>query len=297
MQKYPNRNGSREINVCKTLAFMFAEILYASLFKTGWRATAHAVSKSVDPERITKMKRMSAFAASVVAMGFYTAPVGAQITGTIQGLSQGTVVCVNSTDPGTGVVTGPITAGSFVCSGLSTTPGDIVTIVITAPAGEGGPILPPGTGCSTPVPEQEPNDDFPQSQDVGTLQSGGCIAVAGSTDVGFGNPDAPDDLNADFDYYLFSLAGVSRVRIDFDLAAAQTLRFSIFDADTQARLEDQGPPEAIEVAVPAQTSRIIFRMSTDVPDSYTLTFSDQSGTGSPPLGALTRGLRLIEQRP
>ena len=173
-------------------------------------------------------------------------------------------------------------------------PGDQITIVLVGTGGTGGP----DPSCNTtPIPEQEPNDDpAQQSQDIGTLQSGGCITVAGSTDTGFGNPDAPDP-NADRDHYLFSLVGVSRLRIDFDIAVGQTFIFGVFDADTGAPLEDQGPPDAIEVAVPVQTNRIVFRILTDVPSSYTLTFSDRSGTGTPPLGALTSGPRKIEQRP
>jgi hypothetical protein len=131
----------------------------------------------------------------------------------------------------------------------------------------------PAPSCNTTFTEQEPNDDFAQSQDIGALQSGGCITVAGHVDTGFGNPDAPDDLNADFDYYLFSPAGVSRVRIDFSLAAAQTIRYAVFDADTQARLEVQAEPGVLDIAVPAQTSRIILSVSTNVASNYTLRFS------------------------
>jgi hypothetical protein len=149
---------------------------------------------------------------------------------------------------------------------------------------------------TTPIPEQEPNDDFAQSQNIGILQNGGCITVSGHVDTGFGDPNAPDDLNADFDYYLFSVAGVSHVRIDFHLAAAQTIRYSVFDADTQTRLEAPSEPGVIEIAVPAQISRIILRVSTDVPSDYTLTFSDQSSTENPLLGILPSTLRMIEDR-
>jgi hypothetical protein len=217
---------------------------------------------------------------------------GTGVTGQIDGgLQINQTICVNNGTSNSFI--GEVTGTTFDCGvGFPSTQGDQITIVLVA-TGTGGT----GELCNTtPLQEQEPNDDFPQSQNVGTLQSGACITVAGRTDAGFGNPDMPDP-NADFDYYLFSLVGGSRLRIDFDLAAAESILFSVFDADTQARLEVQSEPGTIEVDVPAQTSSIIFRMSTDVPDSYTLTFSDRSGVGPLPLGTLTIGPRMIEDRP
>jgi hypothetical protein len=238
-------------------------------------------------------KLMGVLTLSMIVMSLWSFPAVA-LTGQIDGGVQvNQAICVNSTASYTSTV--DVTGTTFDCGvDFPAAPGDQITIVLVATGGTG-----PDSPCNTtPIPEQEPNDDPTQSQNIGTLQSGGCITVAGSTDTGFGsNPDAPDP-NADIDNYLFSLVGVSRLRIDVDLAVGQTLLFGVFDADTGAELVPQFPEGGgIEVDVPVQTNRIRFPMRTDVPDSYTLTFSDRSGTGAPPLGALTRGLRLIEQHP
>jgi hypothetical protein len=53
----------------------------------------------------------------------------------------------------------------------------------------------------------------------------------------------------------------------------------------------------VEVDIPVGTNRIRLPIRTDVPDRYTLTFSDRSGVGPLPLGTLTIGPRMIEERP
>jgi|SRR5687767_8046896 hypothetical protein len=200
------------------------------------------------------------------------------VTGQIDGGIQiNQAICVNSITSASSIVPG--TGMAFDCStNILSTSGDQITIVLLI---TGGPVG-PGPGCNTtPLPEQEPNDDFAQSQDIGALQSRGCITVAGNTDMGFGNPDAPDP-NADFDYYLFSLVGVSQFKID--LVPDQLKLIGVFDADTQAPVPGRFPQGGgVEIDVPTQTSRIIFRMRTDVPVSYTLTFSDLSNTENLPL--------------
>jgi len=236
-------------------------------------------------------KFMGVLTLSIIVMSLWVLPAVA-VTGQIDGGVQvNQAICVNSTTSNTSIAA--VTGTTFDCGvDFPAAPGDQITIVLVATGGTG-----PAPSCNTaPIPEQEPNDEATQSQNIGTLQSGGCIAVAGSTDTGFGNPDAPDP-NADRDSYLFSLVGVSRLRIDLEFTA-QTILFGVFDADTGVQLEPQFPEGGgIEVDVPVQTNRIVFSMRSDVPDSYTLTFSDRSGTGTPPLGALTRDLRLIEERP
>jgi hypothetical protein len=240
-------------------------------------------------------KLMGVLMLTMIVINLWIRPAVA-VTGQINGGVQiNQAICVNSTASHTSTVA--VTGTTFDCGAeFPAASGDQITIVLVATGGTGGPV----PLCTTaPLTEQEPNDDFPQSQNLSTLQSGGCITVTGSTGTGFGNPDVPDP-NADFDYYLFSLAGVSRVRINFSLAAAQTLSYGVFDADTQARLEVQSEPGVLHIAVPAQTSRIILRISTDVPSDYTLTFSDQSGTETPPIGPiiepLTSSPRMIEDR-
>lgn len=237
-------------------------------------------------------KLMGVLMLSTIVMSLWSLPAIA-ITGQIDGGVQiNQVICVNSTTSNTSPAA--VTGTTFDCGvDFLAAPGDQITIVLVGTGGTGGP----APSCNTtPIPEQEPNDDpAQQSQNIGTLQSGGCITVAGSTDTGFGNPDALDP-NTDFDYYLFSLVGVSRLRIDIEFTAEQIF-FDVLDADTGARLQAQFPEGGgIEVDVPVQTNRIVFSIITDVPDSYTLTFSDRSGTGTPPLGALTSGPRRIEQR-
>ena len=207
------------------------------------------------------------------------------LTGQVDNTMQiGQAICINTTRNQTSTI--GQTGSSFDC-GASFTPasGDQITLILIG-TGSGGtnppePPVPPQPGSCTATPIQEttgPNDDFPESQDIGTLNTGGCIEVAGNVDVGFGDPNAPDDANADFDYYVFSPVGVSRVRIDFTLATAEVLRYAAFDANTQTSLPDIGPPEAIEVAVTPQIQRIVIRVSTDSPSDYILSLSDSSSS-------------------
>jgi hypothetical protein len=224
------------------------------------------------------MKRISAFAASVVALGLYTAPVGAQLTGTIQGLSQGQVVCVNSTDTGVGTVSGPLTAGSFDCSQLPITPGDHVTIVIAGPVGEGGG----GTGCST-VPEREPNDlRTPQEfQNLGTLPAGGCVAVNGTITAGIGPDPSNPTPNADVDFYAtFNLTGISQ--LEFDLDSDGRAFFRIFNARTGDSL---GECPSLPCILPVPTgadAAVAVRIRGENPLSYTFRLADATPVGGPP---------------
>ena len=230
---------------------------------------------------------------TLIAVSLRNLPAAA-VTGQIDGgLQVNQAICVNSTALHTSTVSSPGT--TFDCgAGFSAAPGDQITIILVATGVTDGP----DPLCNTtPIIEQEPNNNFVQVQDIGTLPSGGCITAAGHIDTGSDRSELLEDPNADFDHYLLSPVGVSHLRIDFGLAAAQTLRFVIFDADTQIQLEDQGPTDAIEVAVPAQTSRIMMRVSTDVPSDYTLTFSDRSNAEDASLRAFAARSLKVEEHP
>jgi hypothetical protein len=242
------------------------------------------------------MKCIRVFAASVVAIGLYTASAGAQLNGTIQGLSQGQVVCINSTDTGVGTILGSLTAGSFNCGQLSLTPGDNVTIVIAGSVGEGGE----ETGCSIPpVPEQEPNNlATPQEyQNLGALPSKGCVTAEGTITAGSGPDPSNPALNADQDVYaIVDLTGISQ--LEFDLISNGKVFYHVFDARTGDSLITQcsGSLPCIFPVPTGGDAMVGVRVRGEKPITYTFNLLDAT-TGGLPSPSAARSLNLPTSEP
>src|SRR5688572_11394509 len=124
-----------------------------------------------------KQNRIHTFALSMMMTGLSVMPVWA-FSGQIDSGALDTVTCINHS---TGqAVPGTLSGAGFDCSALPRSNGDSIGVVLLGSA-SGGPDEPPVVGCDQPLQEMEPNNDINQAQDLGALEAGGCIAVAGSS--------------------------------------------------------------------------------------------------------------------
>ena len=179
--------------------------------------------------------------------------------------------------------------GRFDCSALPKQQGDAIGTVLFGMAGDGPGGGSGGGSCAQPLQEVESNDDINQGQfqDLGTLQAGGCIAVAASTSAGYGSDPNNPDPNADVDWYVINTASASQPMFGFlDLQGA--LLYGIFDLDTGQRLEVQ--PSGDSLAILGQPAKVAIRVRTEQPTTYTLQFSD--GTAGGGLSSLDRARHL-----
>jgi hypothetical protein len=192
-----------------------------------------------------------------------------------------TVTCINHS---TGqAVSGTLSGAGFDCSALPMRDGDSIGVVLLGRA-SGDPVVDP-VGCAQPLKEMEPNNNINQAQDLGALEAGGCITVAGSSLGGFGtDPNSPPP-NADQDWYVLNIAQASQPIFTLDV----DFFFQVIDLDTGEQVEVNCGAEGCVIF--GQATRVAVGVAPVETTAYTLQFSDGSAnTGLQSLSKSTHGV-------
>jgi hypothetical protein len=227
-----------------------------------------------------KQNRIHTFALSMMMTGLSVMPVWA-FSGQLDSGFLETVTCINYS---TGqAVPGTVSSGGFECSALPRSAGDSIGVVLLGSASAGGE--PPVGGCEQPLKEMEPNNNSNQAQDLGVLEAGGCITVAGSSSGGFGTDPSNPPPNADQDWYVLNIAQASQPIFTLDV----DFYFLAIDLDTGEPVEVNCGAEGC--AILGQATRVGVGVAPVEATAYTLQFSDgPANTGLQSLSKSTHGV-------
>jgi hypothetical protein len=136
----------------------------------------------------------------------------------------------------------------------------------------------------------EPNNDINQGQDLGALEAGGCIAVAGSASVGFGTDPNNPPPNADIDWYELNIAQASQPIFTLDV----DFFFVVVDLDTGDQVEVNCGAEGC--AILGQATRVAVAVAPEEATAYTLQFSDgPANAGLQSLSKSTYGGQMVRK--
>jgi hypothetical protein len=227
-----------------------------------------------------KQNRIHTFALSMMMTGLSVMPVWA-FSGQIDSGALDTVTCINHS---TGqAVPGTLSGAGFDCSALPMSDGDSIGVVLLGRA-SGDPVVDP-VGCDQPLKEMEPNNNINQGQDLGALEAGGCVTVAGSSSGGFGTDPSNPPPNADEDWYVLNIAQASQPIFTLDV----DFFFQVIDLDTGEQVEVNCGAEGCVIL--GQATRVAVGVAPVETTAYTLQFSDGSAnTGLQSLSKSTRGV-------
>lgn len=230
-----------------------------------------------------KQNRIHTFALSMMMTGLSVMPVWA-FSGQIDSGSLDTVTCINHS---TGqAVPGTVSAVGFDCSALPRSDGDSIGVVLLGRTSGAPPVV----GCEQPLQEMEPNNDINQGQDLGALEAGGCIAVAGSASVGFGTDPNNPPPNADIDWYELNIAQASQPIFTLDV----DFFFVVVDLDTGDQVEVNCGAEGC--AILGQATRVAVAVAPEEATAYTLQFSDgPANAGLQSLSKSTYGGQMVRK--
>ena len=224
-------------------------------------------------------QRFRHFSLAVLIAGLCALPAGAQ------NLTFDSVTCLNHS---TGeAAAGSIQSGGIECSGLPIQPGDHIGVVLSGVAGGVGTPTPtpnPGGQCQA-ISEQEPNDET--VQDGGTLASGTCLQIDGSTHTGYGDPQNPAP-GFDQDQYLIFVQGVTSIELSGE--ATGPISFDLYDPQTN---ESLACTEMI-CTVPAGVTEVVLWIASQ--DAATYNLEVKAGGAGGPSGLKAQGSSLTQNR-
>jgi hypothetical protein len=223
-------------------------------------------------------KRFRHLSLSVLISGLCALPVGAQ------NFTFDSVTCINY-DTGQ-VAAGSLQGDGIECSGLPTQAGDHIGVVLSGVADDGGNPPPPPGQCQQ-VSDQEPNDEALQG--AGTLTSGGCLQIDGSTHTGYGDPQNRTP-GYDQDQYLISLQGISSIELSGE--ATSSVLFDLYDPKTDVSLTCQG----LTCTVPAGLNEVGLWIATEDAATYHIEVKAGGAGGSGFQGASMRQSNLLQMR-
>jgi hypothetical protein len=133
--------------------------------------------------------------------------------------------------------------------------------------------------------EQEPNDEMPQ--DGGTLASGGCLQIDGSTHTGFGDPQNPAP-GFDQDQYLIFVQGVTSIELSGE--ATGPISFDLYDPQTNESLACT----EMTCTVPAGVTEVVLWIASQ--DAATYNLEVKAGGAGGPSGLKAQGSSLTQNR-
>jgi hypothetical protein len=191
--------------------------------------------------RVTKVIRNWSLGAIVGFVANLCAlPVMAQSVTVDATIQPKVLICLNNSTGNTVLKEGA-SAGPGDCSDLPQSPGDEISIIVSGVSGGVDP------GPCNPVQEQEPND-WSHFQELGTLENGACVEIAGNIAVGVGDPNNPDP-NSDFDGYRITVTGSTTLNVSFQGDANAGFVWGIGNPNTGEIVDCTGTPNNCQVPV------------------------------------------------